>query len=336
MKNFLLSVAFASSLISCSSVKDLTQDRVVQTYVDKISQTELTKQLYIVAADEMLGRDAGKEGEVLARNYLVNYYKAIGISSPDGTDEGYFQIIPPKTFSRVEGEMRNVMAFVKGAELPDEVLVVSSHYDHVGVSDGEIYNGADDNGSGTVALMEIARVVKEAQKKGNAPKRSILFLHVSGEERGLLGSKYYSDNPIFPLANTIANVNIDMIGRVDDEHLTDENYVYIIGSNMLSTDLHNTVMKTKDFVKDLKLDEQFNTKDDPNRFYYRSDHYNFAKHDIPAVFYFNGVHEDYHRPTDTAEKINYPLMTKRVKSIFSTVWLLANADKRPAVDKPTK
>lgn len=336
MRNFFLSIAVATSLMACSSVKDLTNEAVIQKYTDKVSEAELEKQLYIIAGDEMLGRDAGKEGEVLARNYIVNYYKTLGISSPDGTDAGYFQVIPPKTFSRVEGEMRNVMGFIKGSEKPEEILVLSAHYDHDGVKNGEIYNGADDDGSGTVALMEIARVMKEAEKKGQGPKRSVMFLHVSGEEKGLLGSRYYSDNPIFPLEKTIANVNIDMIGRVDDDHLTDENYVYIIGSNMLSTDLHNVVIKAKNYQKDLKLDERYNTKDDPNRFYYRSDHYNFAKHDIPAVFYFNGVHADYHKPTDTPDKINYPLMTKRVKVIFATVWMLANGENRPVVDKPTK
>ena len=181
--------------------------------------------------------------------------------------------------------------------------------------------------------MEIARIFKEAEKNGLRPKRSILFLHVSGEEKGLLGSRYYSEHPIFPLENTVADVNIDMIGRVDKDHNEEtRDFVYVIGSEMLSSDLHQAVLKANHNLG-IDLDMRYNTPDDPNRFYYRSDHYNFAKHNIPSVFFFNGVHADYHRPTDTPDKIEYDLLTRRTKLAFNTIWNLANAENRPIVDK---
>lgn len=335
MKQILIALATVSifTFTGCSSsqnIKTEKYEKALSQYVDKISETELKKQLYIIASPEMEGRDAGKEGERRAGNYIANYYKELGIKGPKGN---YFQIIPAETFNRVKGEMRNVMGFIEGAEKPEEILVISAHYDHDGIKNGELYPGADDDGSGTVGVMEIARVFREAEKKGIRPKRSILFLHVTGEEKGLLGSKYYSDNPIFPLANTIADVNIDMIGRIDRDHTAaTRDFIYVIGSEMLSSDLHNAVIKANEKLG-INLDMRYNTPDDPNRFYYRSDHYNFAKHNIPSVFFFNGVHEDYHRPSDTPDKIEYDLLKRRTQLAFNTVWNLANAENRPVVDK---
>jgi len=229
----------------------------------------------------------------------------------------------------------NVVAFIKGSEKPEEYIVISSHLDHLGVTkDGLINNGADDDGSGTVALFEIAKAFKKAKKEGNGPKRSIVFLHLTGEEKGLLGSKYYTDfNPIFPLSNTIANLNIDMIGRIDPKRKGNRNYIYLIGSDKLSTELHQiSEQVNKEFTK-IELDYTYNKENDPNRFYYRSDHYNFAKHNVPVIFYFNGTHEDYHKPTDTPDKINYDLLENRTKLIFYTAWQLANQKKRIVADK---
>lgn len=229
----------------------------------------------------------------------------------------------------------NVVAFIKGSEKPDEIIVISAHLDHEGVKDGEIYNGADDDGSGTVAILEIAEAFKTAQKKGNGPKRSILFLHVTGEEKGLLGSKHYTDNdPIFPLANTVANLNIDMIGRTDPKRTEgNRNYIYLIGSDKLSTELHNISEAVNTKYCNVELDYTFNDENDPNRFYYRSDHYNFAKNNIPVIFYFNGTHNDYHQPSDTPDKIEYDLLENRTRLVFYTAWEIANRDKRLIVDK---
>jgi hypothetical protein len=235
-------------------------------------------------------------------------------------------------------DTENVISYIKGSEKPDEYVVISSHLDHIGVNaDGNINNGADDDGSGTVAMLEIAEAFVEAAKKGQGPKRSVVFLHVTGEEKGLLGSQYYTDHdPVFPLANTVVNLNIDMIGRIDPKRQGGRNYVYLIGSDKLSRELHALSETINTTYTNLELDYKYNDENDPNRFYYRSDHYNFAKNNIPIIFYFNGTHEDYHRPSDTVDKINFDLLQNRTQLIFHTAWEVANRDTRVAVDKMTK
>ena len=237
---------------------------------------------------------------------------------------------------RSEFEAENVLAFLEGSdpELKDEVIVITSHYDHVGIIDGEIHNGADDDGSGTVTVMELARqFVKLGEDRDLRPRRSVLFMNVVGEEKGLLGSEYYADHPVFPLANTVANLNIDMIGRTDADHEDDPRYVYLIGADKLSSELHEVSEYCNETYTNLALDYTYNAPDDPNRFYYRSDHYNFAKNNIPVIFYFTGVHEDYHKPGDDWDKVMYPKMAEIGKLVFHTAWHLANMDQRIVVDK---
>jgi Zn-dependent M28 family amino/carboxypeptidase len=227
---------------------------------------------------------------------------------------------------------KNVLAYIEGTDLKDELVVITAHYDHIGIEESLVYNGADDNGSGTVGLIEIAEAFSIAKAEGNGPRRSILVMPVSGEEKGLLGSEYYSENPVFPMESTVANLNIDMIGRVDEDHADDPNYIYLIGSNMLSTDLHEISEWANSTYVGLNLDYKFNSLDDPNNFYQRSDHYNFAKNNIPVIFYFNGTHEDYHQATDTIEKIDFELIELRTKLVFFTAWHLANQDEQPEVN----
>lgn len=231
----------------------------------------------------------------------------------------------------------NVAAMIKGSEKPDEYIIISAHLDHVGTNaKGEIFNGADDDGSGTVSLLEVAEAFKTATDKGHGPKRSVIFLHVTGEEKGLLGSRYYTDyEPLVPLANTVANLNIDMVGRIDPKRKGDRNYIYLIGSDKLSTYLHNISEKINKEFTNIELDYTYNDENDPNRFYYRSDHYNFAKNNIPIIFYFNGTHDDYHKASDTPDKINYDLLENRSRLVFHTAWELANRENRIVVDKAT-
>lgn len=231
----------------------------------------------------------------------------------------------------------NVVGFLEGTDLKDEVLVVTAHYDHLGTGeDGEIYNGADDDGSGTVTVLELAEAFTTAAKEGNGPRRSILFMLVSGEERGLLGSEFYTDNPIFPLENTVTNLNIDMVGRMDDAHEDNPYYVYVIGSDKLSTELHELNEAANEAYTQLDLDYRYNDENDPNRYYYRSDHYNFAKNEVPVIFYFNGTHDDYHQETDTVDKIHFGKMERIGRLVFYTAWEIANRDTRPALDAPTE
>jgi hypothetical protein len=228
----------------------------------------------------------------------------------------------------------NIPFRLKGRVKPDEVVVVTAHYDHLGERNDTVYYGADDDASGTSAVLELARVFSAAAEGGHVPLRSILFMPVSGEEKGLLGSRYYSENPLIPLKHTVADVNIDMIGRIDPEHdsLGIRDYIYVIGSDKLSSDLHAINEEANKEHVGLLLDYRYNVPGEPNRFYFRSDHYNFARHGIPSIFYFNGKHADYHRPTDTMDKIDFDTMTKRTRLIFHTVWELANRPLRPVVD----
>ncbi|ASU32648.1 M28 family peptidase [Mucilaginibacter xinganensis] len=267
-------------------------------------------------------------------------------ASIDATGKPQTQTISANISTSYANESKNVKAvdvlgYLPGSDpkLKDEVLVISAHYDHIGMlpegAKDRVNNGADDDGSGTTSIMEIARAFSKAKKDGHGPRRSILFLGNVGEEKGLLGSEYYTDHPVIPLANTIADLNIDMVGRVGFDYIgkpDSANYVYVIGSSMLSTDLHKVGEKANNAYTKLKLDYKYDDLNDPNHFYERSDHYNFAKHGVPIIFYFNGVHADYHQPGDEVSKINFPLLAKRAQLVFYTAWDLVNADTRPVVD----
>lgn len=316
---FILLISFSISLKG--------QDSHMTNFANTITAKELKEHLYVYASDYFGGRETGTKGQKIAVDFLRDYYISQNIPPAKGSEQ-YFQ----KMNLIIKGnsvDTENVAAIIEGSEFPNEYIVLSAHLDHIGTHDGQINNGADDDGSGTVALMEIAEAFKQASIQGHPPKRSIVFLHVSGEEKGLLGSKYYVENPLYPLTQTVANLNIDMIGRLDPKRDDkDPNYIYLIGSDKLSQELHDISEAINDKYSKLKLDYTFNADDDPNRFYYRSDHYNFAKNNIPVIFYFNGTHEDYHQPGDTPDKINYPLLKKRTQLIFYTLWELANRKER--------
>jgi len=233
----------------------------------------------------------------------------------------------------------NVLGYLEGTDLKDELLVYSAHYDHIGLNqDGgtdKVFNGADDDGSGTSGVLAIANAFAKAKEEGHGPRRSILFLMFTGEEKNLLGSEYYSLNPVFPMANTITNLNIDMIGRTDFNYRNtpdSTNYLYLVGTDKLSTDLHRISDHANAVYTKLKLDYRHNAKDDPTQIYYWSDHYNFAKNGVPVIFYYNGKHEDYHKGSDELSKINFNLLSKRAQLAYFTGWDLVNRDRRPIVD----
>lgn len=236
-------------------------------------------------------------------------------------------------------EGSNVVAVIEGSDekLKKEFVLVTAHYDHLGMSDSTvIYHGADDNASGTSGVIEIARAFAEAKAKGAGPKRTVVCMLVSGEEKGLLGSKYYTEFPLFPLDRTVVDINIDMIGRIDERHKDNPNYVYVIGSDRISAHLHDINELVNSEQTKLELDYKYNAKDDPNHYYERSDHYNFAEKGIPSIFYFNGTHADYHRPTDTPDKINFEALAKRAQLAFFVAWEIANRPTRitPTVPMP--
>ena len=220
----------------------------------------------------------------------------------------------------------DVLGFLEGSDLKDQIVVLSAHYDHLGKRDTVIYYGADDDGSGTVSILELAEAFVKAKAAGKGPRRSILFLANSGEEKGLFGSQYYSEHPTYPLDHTTVDLNIDMIGRIDPNRKIGDstNYVYVVGDDKLSTDLKPISEGMNKKYSKLELDYKFNDPTDPERIYYRSDHYNFARKGVPIIFYFEGIHKDYHKPSDTPDKINYDIMEKRARFVFFTAWEMAN------------
>lgn len=232
----------------------------------------------------------------------------------------------------------NVIAVLPGTDKKDEYVFITGHYDHLGKRDSVIYFGADDDGSGTASVLELAETFARAKKKGLGCSRSIVFMTVSGEEEGLWGSEYYAAHPVFPLNKTSVDLNIDMVGRIDPERKYGDstNYVYTIGEDKLSSDLLPVSDSINSKYAHMELDRKYNDPKDPNRFYYRSDHYNFAKNGVPVIFYFNGTHADYHRPTDTVDKINFDLMAKRVKLVFYTAYDMANRSGMLKRDIPLK
>jgi Zn-dependent M28 family amino/carboxypeptidase len=228
---------------------------------------------------------------------------------------------------KITNNASNVAGYLEGTDKKDEYVILTGHYDHLGMRNGQIYYGADDDGSGTCAVIEMAEAFSKAKAAGNGPRRTIVFMTVSGEEKGLWGSEYYSDNPLFPLDKTSVDLNTDMVGRIDTERKTDDtlNYVYVIGHNKLSSELAGINEEANTRYTGLTLDYKFDDPNDPNRIYYRSDHYNFARKGVPILFFYDGMlQSDYHKPTDTIDRIYWDIYEKRVRMIFNTAWQMAN------------
>lgn len=260
------------------------------------------------------GKSVKVEGTVVSSNIKLSYTK--------------------KT---VELSSSNVLGYVEGSDKKDEWLIVTAHYDHEGIKNGQIYYGADDDGSGTVGVLEMAEAFVKAKAEGKGPRRNVLFMTVSGEEKGLWGSEYFSDHPTVPMDKVTADLNIDMIGRTDTERTSGDtlNYVYVVGDDKLSSELKPISESVNKKYTKLVLDYKFNDPKDPNRIYYRSDHYNFARKGVPIIFYYDGMLKaDYHKPTDTPDKINYPLLAKRAQLVFHTAWEMANRDAQLKRDIP--
>ena len=256
------------------------------------------------------------------------------------------RIIVKRTGRKTTSE--NVAGYVPGRTFPGQFVIVSAHYDHLGARDPVYYPGADDNASGTAAILEMARIAAEAKREGFGPQRSLLFVFFSGEEKGLLGSKYFVEKDLaIELDSIVAVQNVDMIGRHDNKHMEsetslanqlqprfpDKDYLYLLGTNRLTTALRAAAEAANNYGAGLSLDYSFNDKD-PENLFFRSDHVHFARHYIPCTFYFSGLHADYHKPTDTADRLDYPLMRKRAMLIYDTSRLLSDAPGRPELDLP--
>lgn len=231
----------------------------------------------------------------------------------------------------------NVIGIIEGSDKKGEYVIITAHYDHVGIQNGVVFNGADDDGSGTVSIMQIGEAFAKAKAEGKGPRRTVVIMAVSGEEKGLWGSEYYSDHPVYPLDKTTVDLNIDMVGRVDTERMQDDslNYVYVVGHNKLSSDLPIINEAANNKYTKLVLDYKYDDPKDPNRIYFRSDHYNFARKGVPVLFFYDGMlKSDYHKATDDIEKINFPLMETRARMIFYTGWEMSNRDEMLKRDIP--
>lgn len=304
-------------------------ESLLPIYLSQIDTQYIKSHVEFLAHDWLEGRESGEKGQFIAGLYLKSQLQALGFEPLflDSTKQkSYFQyfsfgkINPRKSF--------NVAGFLKGTDLAHEYVILSAHYDHLGIGKEGIFNGADDNASGTSTLLELARIFSKLKKEGYPARRSIIILFFSAEEKGLLGSEFFTDNPPVPLQNIITDLNVDMVGRIDEKHqkLNQKNYVYIIGSNFISNDLHDINEKINQNYVKIPLDYEYNSKLDKLRLYYRSDHYNFAKKNIPIIFYFSGLHEDYHKITDTYDKIMYDKTLKIAHLIFGTAFYLAYHD----------
>jgi hypothetical protein len=319
-------------------------------YAETITAADLRKHLVIIASDEMEGRETTTAGQFRAARFLANEFEKIGLERivPLGDYKSYFQWFDVGVNNRSQylkadvgyknskNELKssmNILGLIPGKKYPKEVVVISAHYDHLGIDkNGDINNGADDDGSGTAAILEIAEAFMKSKEDGNGPDRSILFILFAGEEKGLLGSKYFTNyDPVIPIDNIVCDLNIDMIGRMDEKHNTDK-YVYLIGADKLSKQLDAISKSINKKYLGYEIDYTYNNESDPNRFYYRSDHYNFAKKNVPVIFFFTGVHEDYHKPSDDIEKILFPKYSKITQYVFHVAWEVANRKKSIELD----
>jgi Zn-dependent M28 family amino/carboxypeptidase len=228
----------------------------------------------------------------------------------------------------VQLESSNVIGVLPGTSKKDEYVFLTGHYDHLGKNGNTIWYGADDDGSGSVGVIQMAEAFAAAAKGGNKPKRTMIFMTVSGEEKGLLGSEYYSEHPTVDMAKASADLNTDMIGRGDSSRKGDTlNYIYVIGHDKLSSDLAPINEAMNKQYTNIALDYKYDDPNDLNRIYYRSDHYNFAKKGVPILFFYDGMlGADYHQPTDTVDKIQFDIMSKRAQLVFHTGWIIANRD----------
>lgn len=324
---FIIDPKFDENLKSNKKLLSTYGWRTVSSDEDKVAESFLNN-IFISAglAKIILGNKADKADAAIAELRAGKKSKAVKVKTK-------IEVRLDKESRELKGA--NVIGFIEGSDpvLKNEYVMITAHYDHLGSPDSTvIYYGADDNASGTSGVIEIARAFAEAKAKGVGPKRSVVCMLVSGEEKGLLGSKFYVDFPLFPLKQTVADINIDMIGRIDERHPGNGNYIYVIGSDRLSTELHSINEYANKTYTKLELDYKYNAKDDPNHYYERSDHYNFAERNIPSIFYFNGSHPDYHRPTDTADKIDYNALAKRAQLAFYTAWDIANRPGRLMVN----
>lgn len=376
-KNFLALLLVLSFIVPLSAQKAIKIDSNGRKAANTITAAQMRDYLYFIASDEMEGRDTPSRGLDTTAKFIGMNLSRWGFK-PAGDNGTFYQTIalkkntPPATppaNGQPQRRMRpysfdlnqkydpatmsgtdyvrtqNVVAIWEGSDpvLKNEYVAIGAHYDHVGVNpnapgEDKIWNGADDDGSGTTGVLAIAEALAKSPKR---PKRSILFVWHMGEEKGLWGSAYFNKYPTVDIKNVVAQLNIDMIGRSKkagdtnpkNKELSGENEIYVIGSKMMSTMLGDVTAGVNNAYLKMNYNYLYDDPKDPNRFFFRSDHFNYAQNGIPIAFWFDGVHEDYHGAGDSPDKIDYQKMEKVARTIFLTGWELANMKDRPKVDK---
>ena len=326
-----------------------------------VSSALLRKHVFMLASDSLGGRETGTAEQLKATFYCTSLFRKSHLGTVfqiDSTHRSFRQQYSftasevanfgsvrsysstPYTYKRYEltdtpltakdsshvlfGD--NVAGVLIGTDLKQEVVVVSAHYDHLGRTKGRIFHGADDNASGTATVLSLAAVFDSLAQQGIKPRRSILFVLFSGEEEGLLGSRYFVQHSPVPLNQLVCDLNVDMVGRVDDAHRKKPNYCYLITGKQ-GIELQQTAEIANKQSVNLAINQGgYDTQNDPNQYFLRSDHVNFAKYGIPALFFTNGEHPDYHQPSDTADKIVFDVLQKRATLVFQTAWSVANSD----------
>lgn len=357
MSDFLaLRLLFFVAVVSTETV--CAQETVTQITV---SADNLKQHVYALASDQFKGRKTGTDGQVQAANYCTQAFRQSHLVAPFRLDSVRGSFRQPFAFTSTEVALyggarsygsgastyrrnelvplpktakdssrvlfgQNVGGLIVGTDLKQEVVVISAHYDHLGAEGKRIFYGADDNASGTATVLSVSAVFDSLRQAGIKSRRSVLFVLFSGEEGGLLGSSYFVYNSPVPLSQLSGDLNVDMVGRVDDAHRKKPHYCYLL-TNEEGKKLQQVAEQVNRQSVDLSINQGgYDTQEDPERHFYRSDHYNFAKMGVPALFFTNGSHVDYHQPTDTAERINYEILAERATLVFQTAWALANQE----------
>lgn len=330
-----LFLAYAQRLLIDHLPSSPIDTEAVKKFQASVSQRELRAHVDFLASDPLSGREAGTLYEKVAAAYLIAQHRRYG--TEPFLPQGYvhaFALAPKRR--EVENPKRgrkppmavidtpyawNILACRRGSVLPQEYVILSAHYDHIGMtSKGEPYNGADDNASGTAVLLEVARLLSLMPP----PKRTIVFFHTAAEEKGLLGAMRFVRDSLIPLDSIVAVLNADMLGRIDTLHQPGEVYLYAIGSARATPRLKAFQESVNALCCGWILDYRYDDPKDPQRLFYRSDHYAFAKHGVPAVFYFGGLHADYHQVSDDADKIEFDRLERAAVFLASLAWTLAN------------
>lgn len=353
MRLIVLRVAFCALFSICQSVAQPGMSQV------SVPIQLLKKHVYLLASDSLQGRATGTKGQRQAALYCASSFRQSHLLSSFRLDSvrGSFRQTFPftlveatpfgysgsyrsssssyKRFELIEQTLStkdsnkvffgdNVGGLMIGTDLKKEVVIISAHYDHLGRNGKYIFHGADDNASGTATVLSIASVFDSLAQQGFRPRRSILFLLFSGEEGGLLGSKYFVNHSPLNLSQFVCDLNVDMVGRVDDDHRKNPNYCYLI-TNAQGSKVKTVTKNSNQQSVNLILNQGgYDAENDPNNYFSRSDQYNFAQAGIPALFFTSGLHQDYHQPSDTADKIDYILLKKRATLVFQTAWTMAN------------